>query len=955
MTPVEHAPAGHRRHRLAGVLAPAVVLALVLGLPGCDGDGESRPEDDPHVVQDGRDLEEDPETLSPPILSRPIYACASAVQVSGFVPGAEIEIFADGASVGQGEGWLSSGQGFETSVSFTEGQVVTAVQTVDGQTSPPSNAVTVTSHTEDYPDGLPKPRMGPLPCYDCGRALGYRDVVPGAWVSVLSESPASGGGFEPPVEIGRVNSASSSSSYLFVSPAFEEDARIRVESGLCADESPPSDATTVEPEPADIPVPSLDPVHEGTSIVVAWGSGGSPEPLLNGARVDVFADDQPPGDERVGGQPTPGGGQQIRISPPASSGANYTATQALCSESDPSDPVPVVPCEDLPPAEIEAPLPGDTRVELTEYVPGSRILVFADGEEVGDGGGPVVALTRPIQEGETVRVVQRMGDCTSGWVYEIDVECGLGGTDQACSGEWPAFRHNGLRNGRQARASALSDPYRVRDLSVRWSFTPPEGRAFRASPIVWNDRVYIGNGNGYLYALDAATGDLLWQYPSADEDPLDSQFHSNPSSFGIASSAAIATIQEVDAVIFGAPDPSIGAGLGSGRLFALNAATGDVIWRSPEIAVLDGLTSSTDDAGASLEERHEQIGYSSPLVFRDRVYIGIANHGDNPIQNGRVVAVDLGTGNVVGAFSFQATDSRGGGVWSSVAGGLEGRDVYITTGNTRCWNGGCQPEPSPNHGLSFLRLDATSGAIDWKLQPVPYPMDADPDWAAGPTLTSATCGDVALSTMKDGWAYAVDATDGGSGSASVRWQFPPTSVPFSPGDGTVHGDSRYLVPGAAWDEVYVTMAGGWPLERREPEFGFSRLHALNVCAGSRDRVRWIADVPGTVEGREYNLGPPTVADGIVFVGTRRGHLVALADPSVWATAESRCSDPDVSVGDCAANGFQVIPEPVTLLDLDLDVSAPSDRILTEPVLAGGRVFVATGGGDGTVYMLEPER
>lgn len=167
----------------------------------------------------------------------------------------------------------------------------------------------------------------------------------------------------------------------------------------------------------------------------------------------------------------------------------------------------------------------------------------------------------------------------------------------------------------------------------------------------------------------------------------------------------------MDAVIFGAPDLSFGSTLGEGRLFALNAATGAEIWKSGVVARLTGTT-----GGSTV--LHEQIGYSSPVVAGNRVYIGVANHCDNPIQKGRVVAVRLADGVVDGSFSYCgaggcADNTRGGGVWSSVA---AFGDLYITTGNSN--NGG--PEPSPNHGLSMLRLNAGTGAIVWKFQPVPY-------------------------------------------------------------------------------------------------------------------------------------------------------------------------------------------------------------------------------------------
>jgi hypothetical protein len=256
-------------------------------------------------------------------------------------------------------------------------------------------------------------------------------------------------------------------------------------------------------------------------------------------------------------------------------------------------------------------------------------------------------------------------------------------------------------------------------------------------------------------------------------------------------------------------------------------------------------------------------------------------------------------------------------------------------------------------------LNASTGTVVWKLQPVPFELDDDPDWASGATLMQTSCGPVVVSTMKDGWTYAVNVGTGTPGPASVHWQFPSTSLPFTAADGTAHSDTRYLVPGAAWNDVFITMSGGENVVMSVSE-GFSRLHALNVCAEQGGRVRWVVDVPGTILGFDYQLGPPTVTHGIVFVGTHEGHLVAIADPSIWPTARSRCSNPDVLEEDCLANGFTLIPDPIVLIDIDLDASN-SYGVYTEPALAGGRVYVATGFRSdlvppdrGTLYMLEPE-
>ncbi|MCI0557093.1 MAG: PQQ-binding-like beta-propeller repeat protein, partial [Nitrososphaera sp.] len=174
---------------------------------------------------------------------------------------------------------------------------------------------------------------------------------------------------------------------------------------------------------------------------------------------------------------------------------------------------------------------------------------------------------------------------------------GLSGVSEEsnATGDWPAFRHDTRRSAHQPIPSALSVPALAKSLHIGWSFSPPGAKAFRASPVVFKGRVYIGNGSGRLYALDAETGALLWQFPKASDPPLVSKFTCAPSSLGIASSATIARIRAdggglVNAVIFGAPDPSIELGLGSGRLFALNRKTGAVIWKSDPIASLTGLT-----------------------------------------------------------------------------------------------------------------------------------------------------------------------------------------------------------------------------------------------------------------------------------------------------------------------------------------------------------------------------
>jgi len=517
-----------------------------------------------------------------------------------------------------------------------------------------------------------------------------------------------------------------------------------------------------------------------------------------------------------------------------------------------------------------------------------------------------------------------------------------------CSQDWEYFRHDSFRSAHQANVSALSDPAQVPSLHTVWTWTMPavanplQHHMFRASPVVRGNRVFIGGSDGYFYALDINDGHKLWQFPAVGP-PLVSQFQCNPSSWGIASSAVVTTVNGQEAVIFGAPDQSVGSGLGEGRLFALNTATGALIWASDIVAQLTGL-------GGGAGTLHEQIGYSAPLVANNMVYVGIANHCDNPIQQGKVRAVNLADGHLVPGFNFVSaananmTPRPGGGVWNSVAADFNA--IYATTGNIASAN---PTEPAINHALSLLRLDKNTGAVVWKLQPVPFAMDGDPDWSAGATVMLGSCHAIVASTMKDGWTYGVDAGNGTPAAPSVLWQYPATGWPFHPGDGTdgLHGDIRFLRPGAAWGDVFITMAAGLAATNGTTRYAnYGRLHAINACAAPSDRIRWIKDVPGT-SGSTYRLGPPTVTRGIVYVGTDLGHIVAIADPTLFPSVGWRCSHPDVATANCVANGFTLVPDPAVLADVNLS----SGAIVTEPVISRGRLFVATDGG--SVFRLQP--
>src|SRR6516164_7185838 len=88
----------------------------------------------------------------------------------------------------------------------------------------------------------------------------------------------------------------------------------------------------------------------------------------------------------------------------------------------------------------------------------------------------------------------------------------------ACTrGEWHTYRAAPSRDAHQEHGSDLSDPDRVAHLAVGWTWQPAGGEAasFRASPIVFGHKAFIGSANGYFYAINATTGAQLWRFPAA--------------------------------------------------------------------------------------------------------------------------------------------------------------------------------------------------------------------------------------------------------------------------------------------------------------------------------------------------------------------------------------------------------------------------------------------------------
>lgn len=299
----------------------------------------------------------------------------------------------------------------------------------------------------------------------------------------------------------------------------------------------------------------------------------------------------------------------------------------------------------------------------------------------------------------------------------------------AANTEWPSY-NNGYDGQRYSTLTGINAG-NVKSLAQICSLKIADAGAFQASPLVIGGVIYV-TGATTTVALDARTCAERWRTDYTPEAPV-----SVPVNRGAAF---------LDGRIF--------RGTVDGRLLALDAATGQVIWK---VVVTDATK------GESLT--------SAPIAWRGLIFIGTAG-GDLGIK-GRMMAFDVATGREVwrfntiptgkepGAETWQASDTAltgGGGMWSSYTLDTATGELFVPVGNPAP---ALNPAYRPGQNLytdSLVVLDAATGALKWWYQ-LKSPDGVDHDLGAPPALYKDSNGrPIVAMAGKDGYAYAIDRT-----------------------------------------------------------------------------------------------------------------------------------------------------------------------------------------------------
>jgi polyvinyl alcohol dehydrogenase (cytochrome) len=449
------------------------------------------------------------------------------------------------------------------------------------------------------------------------------------------------------------------------------------------------------------------------------------------------------------------------------------------------------------------------------------------------------------------------------WVFaSVLVVVALSGCD------WTTYLSSNGRTGWNRGENAFT-PAAAAKLHLAWKTSDsgqPESGVF-SQPIVWNARVYWGSFDGYERATDTSGHGVWKRFLGHTVAPgcVD------PSSAGVISTATITTD-----VAVGTAKSVLYVGGGDSKVYALNAATGAVLWSH------------------SIGSNPDHFLYSSPAVFGKSVYIGVASFGDCPLVQGQLVQLNRVTGAVQHTFNVVPDECIGAGVWGSPTIDTAAGTVYFTTGN----GGACASgEPRAEAVVEVRASDLTlMGA--WQVPPAQR--QGDPDFGSTPTLFTGVIAGRSRSLVgainKNGIYYAFRRNALGAGPVwSTR------IADGGPDPITGHGDTA----SSAYDgrTLYVggdattigTRACAGSLNALNPSTGrYKWRHCFTdgfvlggvtgasggvVAVGEGNHIAVVAAATGksvfTFNGTGPFFGPPSIANGTLYEGDMSGNLYAL--------------------------------------------------------------------------------
>lgn len=231
-------------------------------------------------------------------------------------------------------------------------------------------------------------------------------------------------------------------------------------------------------------------------------------------------------------------------------------------------------------------------------------------------------------------------------------------SDSPGGGEWPVYGHDAANTRTQPAVQGLG-PDQAPHLQLAWAFSTGstgDGTGFESTPAVDGGCVFVGSASGVAYALDAASGRVVWQRRLEVPTP----------GYGGALVGG--------AAVYGGSVILLVNQDGAPYAVALDRATGAIRWRSPQFV---------DKPGGVIQGYYTN---ASPIVANGLVVAGYSAPEGDPRGVGGFLLIDARTGAIVKQTptipaADEALGYAGGGMWSTPAYDPATRYVYWGSGN----------------------------------------------------------------------------------------------------------------------------------------------------------------------------------------------------------------------------------------------------------------------------------
>jgi polyvinyl alcohol dehydrogenase (cytochrome) len=422
---------------------------------------------------------------------------------------------------------------------------------------------------------------------------------------------------------------------------------------------------------------------------------------------------------------------------------------------------------------------------------------------------------------------------------------------------WNGWGHDIVNSRYQAHTSI--DAGNISHLKLKWAWGVPDASTAYGQPTIVDGKLFIGSGDGRVYALNAETGCTLWTYQA--ETTVRTAITIGPGAHG----RFLAYFAD-----------------GEAMLYAVDADTGALVWKN------------------RVDPHKLARITAAPVLYSERIYVGLAGNeelaGGDPNYpcctfRGNVVSVNALTGRLIWK-GYAITEEphewkpgeshakfgpAGASIWDAATIDANRGVLYVGTGDAFV-------DPAADGTDAIVAFDLATGKRRWVQQKTPNDVfnfgcldprhlncanrpGPDVDFGSSPILQSLGNGHrVLLAGQKTGVMYGLDPDDGGkelwqvrvgqgSGLGGIEWGSASDGKYVYAANSDISTLTR--VPGA----VPAPPGGLAAIDIRTGKLVWKVMPPKPACEGK----------PGCSAGQ---LAAVTVIPGVVFSGSMDGHLRA---------------------------------------------------------------------------------